>query len=305
MAGRVLTKEDFEGGDSKDKKDTSDAVRIVPGDTKFDQDGNIIEEPEGKETPPEEKIGDEESQPKPSNKKEDFKPKHKTWEETESARVILERDFTTKSMENAELRKKLATYEKPPEKKEPIIDDQIEEINNSALTELKSFQWEYGVDGKPTKESIEKYDKFYFKVDGKRQRQIARLEYDERDKKRSAENEVSNKLYKKSTEAGLKTDDELQLVGFEYSKTDSSLGIDERISEAVKNAQAMVGRFREGYKKNAELDKKEKDNLKVLGRGSSRSGKETGGEKETKPSTMSQDLANIHEQRRLKTEDLR
>jgi hypothetical protein len=297
MAGKILTAEDFDkSGDPT--KDTSS--QIIPADQKIDQDGNVIvEEPEKKEIPIEEEGG-KEPLPKPS----DFKPKHKSWEETESARVESERKMHEATTEAANLRKRLEPFERPVEiHKEPTIDDQITEIAESAIRDINAIPIEYDTDGKAKPESLTKRDRDAAIVWAKANRKISRLEIQETNREADSHKNVVSKLYKGATDGGLKSDDELEMVGSAFDRTDPKLDLDTRIANAVESTKTRVSRLREGFVKGQELDKKEKDELKVLGRGSSRKGgKEE--EKEVKPSTMSQQLADMNESRRLKKDDL-
>jgi hypothetical protein len=298
MAGKILTAEDFDKSGDQTKDTSQDNI---PADQKFDEAGKaIVEEPEKKEAPVEDKAkGDLEPQPKPS----DFKPKHKTWEETEKARLELERGFTEKSMKLSDSERELEKYRKPPEKPAPTIDDQITEIAESAIKEINAIPIEYDTEGKPKPESLTKRDRDAAVVWAKANRKISRLEIQETNRESESHKNVVSKLYKGATDGGLKSDDEMEMVGMLFDRTDPKLDLDTRVSQAVENTKIRISHFREGFVKGQELDKKEKDELKVLGRGSSRKGgKEEG--KETKPSTMSQQLADMNESRRLKKDDL-
>jgi len=287
MAGKVLTEDDFNKGGDPTKEDTSS--QSIPADQKFDQDGKaIVEEPEKVETPKEEEAKVE-PLPKPSD---EFKPKHKTWEETEKARVELERGFHDKSMRASELEKKVAQYEKPVEKPVPTEDERIAEITDEALAKINALP----------ADSLTR-DRDAAIVWGKAQRKISRLEIDETNKQFQSEREIVTKTYEKAQREGIKTDAELRILGFEYSKTDAFLGSDERINQAVESTKGILAQIREGFVRDQERDKKEKDDLKVLGRGSTR--KETKEEKEGKPVTMSQQLAELNEKRRMTKDDLR
>jgi len=303
MAGKIVTKEDLEGGDPN-KEDTSPETtpsdKSILSGQKFDQNGKEIVEGEPEiETPVEEKGG-EEPLPKPL---EEFSPKHKTWEETESARATLERDFHTKSGENAELRRRLVAYEKPPEKK-VADEDEIANITDVALREMDNLRYEYGSDGKPTPESIRKIDREKAILWNRGQEKIADLVYEKRSRKATSEHDVITKTYNRAQKEGLKSDAELRVLGAEYSRTDSSLSIDERIEAAVEATKGIVSSLREGLVKDQKKDKEEKDALRVLGRGSNR-GKETIDIKPKKSSTMADDLAELNKKRTMTKDDLR
>lgn len=300
MAKKVLTKEDFE--EDKGKEDTSSDD--IPADQKFDEEGNPIEEGPEKEAEPSEKKEkkDDKESPKPSeDDKDGSKFKHKTWEETEKARQTLEKDFHTKSTENAELKRKLAQYEKPPEKPK-TIDDRVAEITDDTLKQIKMLPLEYDSTGKPTQESATKRDRDAAILWNKMAREISRLEIDEREDRRETEQKIVKKTYKRATDEGIKTDAELRILGHEFSKTDPNLSTDERINGAIESTKEILSQIRDGFVEKQEKDKKEKDDLRVLGRHSSRQkGKE---DKETKPTSMSQQLAELNESRRMKKEDL-
>lgn len=286
MAGKILTDDDFNKGGDPTKEDTSS--QSIPADQKFDQDGKaIVEEPEKKETPIEEaKV---EPLPKPSD---EFKPKHKSWEETEKARIELERGFTEKSMKLSERDKELEKFKKPPEKPVPTEDERIAEIMDEALKNINAIPGD-----SPTR------DRDAAIVWGKAQRKISRLEIDESNRQVSSEREIVTKTYERAQKEGIKTDAELRILGFEFSKADSSLGSDDRINSAIESTKSILSQIRDGFVKDQERDKKEKDDLKVLGRGSTRKDKST--DKETKPTTMSQQLAELNEKRRMTKDDLR
>ena len=303
MAGKIVTKEDLEG-ENPNRKDTSSEAtpsdKSILSDQKFDQNGKEIvgEEPET-EIPGKEEDG-KEPLPKLS---EDFKPKHKTWEETESARTTLERDFHTKSGENAELKRRLAALEKPPEKK-VADEDEIARITDETLKEMDNLRYEYGSDGKPTSESIRKVDREKAIIWNRGQEKIADSVYEKRSRKATSEHDTTTKLYNLAQKEGLKSDAELRVLGAEYSRTDSSLSVDERTVSAVEATKGIISSLREGLVKDQKKDKEEKDALRVLGRGSNR-GQETVDTKPKKPSTMADDLAELNKKRTMTKDDLR
>ncbi len=280
MAGKVLTEEDFKGG-SEPEKDTSQSI---PADQKIEVKGK--EEPI-KEPEPSEKVK-EEPQPEPS---EDKKFKHKTWEETEKARQELERGFTDKSMKLAEAEKKIAHYEKPPEKPAVTIDDKINEMTDQVLDKIRLIPADSQT---RDRDAGRMWSRLHADIDD--------LKYEERQKRSDIERKIVTKTYEKATKEGIKTDAELRILGYEFSKTDSGLSTDDRIAQAIDNTKGVLSQIREGLVEKQEKDKKEKDDLKVLGRGSSRTVKSE--EEEKTPTTMSQQLAELNEQRRLKKDDL-
>lgn len=295
MAGKVLTEEDFSKGGDPTKEDTSS--QAIPADQKMDQDGKVIvEEPEKVETPAKVDEGGKEPLPKPSD--EVPKYKHKTWEETEKARIELEKEYTKKSMRLSEVEKKLVQFEKPIEKPTPTIDDYITGIADEALKDIGAL---------PTDSQTRDRDAAI--IWAKAQRKISRMEIDETNKVKDAERNASSKLFELAKKEGFNMDDqdELEELGYQYNKQPSHLSAEEKISKTVESAKERLTRIRGSFvnklEKDRERDKKEKDDLKVLGRGSSR--KEGKEEKETKPTTMSQQLAELNEQRRIKKDDLR
>lgn len=288
MAGKILTEEDFNKGGDPTKEDTSS--QMFAADQRIDQDGKpIVEEPEKVLTPEKEEKPGEEPLPKPSD---EFKPKHKTWEETEKARLELERGFTEKSMKLSEREKELEKFKKPPEKAVPTEDDRIAEITDDALSKIGALAADSST-----------RDRDAAIIWGKAQRKISRLEIDEANKTAYTEREIVTKTYNAAQKEGIKTDAELRILGFEFSKTDTSLSPDDRIEKAIESTKGILSQIRDGFVRNQERDKKEKDDLKVLGRGSTRTDtKET---KETKSTTMSSQLAELNEKRRMTKEDLR
>ena len=287
MAGKVLTEEDFGKGGDPTKEDTSS--QTIPADQKFDQDRKeIVEEPKIDEVPKDEEAKVE-PLPKPLD---EFKPKHKTWEETEKARLELERGFTEKSMRLSERDKELEKFKKPPEKPIPTEDERIAEITDEALKNINALPSD-----SPTR------DRDAAIVWGKAQRKISRLEIDESNRQFTSEREIVTKTYERAQKEGIKTDAELRILGFEFSKTDLSFGADERINQAIESTKGILSQIRDGFVRDQERDKKEKDDLKVLGRGSTRKDETKG--KETKLTTMSQQLAELNEKRRMTKDDLR
>jgi len=296
MAGKVLTEEDFTKSGDPTKDTPPDTI---PADQKFDQDGKpVVEEPKKEEPAPKETKGDEEPLPKPS----DFKPKHKTWEETEKARVELEKNWTRDRMALSDRDRELAQYKKPAEKPAPTIDDHIAEITDEALTQINVLPLEYDSEGKVVPASASKRDRDAAIIWGKAQRKISRLEIDESNKRSQAEHDTVSKTYERATKEGLKTDAELRILGHEFSRTDPNMDLDTRIDRAIESTKGILSQVREGFIERQEKDKHEKDDLKVMGRGSSRPTKKE--EKEDKPTTMSEQLTNMNESRRLKKDDL-
>lgn len=281
---KVLKEEDFEEG--KKPEDTSEP-EPTPGE--------VIEGKEGEE--PEKKVepskGDEESLPKPSDEK---KYKHKTWEETEKARQELERGFTEKSMKLSATERELAELKRP---KESIvtIDDRIKEMTKGTLSKIKSL---------PADSASRDEDAGYLWA--KLQSDISDIKMEERERKHDTERDVIKRTYDRATKEGIKTDAELRILGYEFSKTDPSMSVDERISTAVNSTKETLSQIREGLVVKPDLeklekDKKDKEDLKVLGRGSSR--REKSEEEKEGSETMSQALSKLNEQRRMKKEDLR
>ena len=298
MAGKILTDDDFNKGGDPTKEDTSS--QSIPADQKFDQDGKaIVEEPEKKEIPVEEKV---EVEPLPKLS-EEFKPKHKTWEETERAREEAERKMHEATTKASTYEKELAQYKKVPEKAIPTEDERIAEITDEALAKINALSLEYDSEGKVIAASGAKRDRDAAIIWGKAQRKISRLEIDESNRQVQFEREIVSKTYERAQKEGIKTDAELRILGFEFSKTDGNLSTDDRINQSIENTKGILSQIRDGFVKSQERDKKEKDDLKVLGRGSTRI--ETKETKETKPTTMSQQLAELNEKRRMTKEDLR
>jgi len=64
-----------------------------------------------------------------------------------------------------------------------------------------------------------------------------------------------------------------------------------------------LSRLRDGLVEKQKKDDKDKEDLKVLGRGSSR--REKSEEEKKEPTSMSQQLAELNEKRRIKKDDLR
>ena len=301
MAGKIVTKEDLEDGGFKDTfSEATPSDKSIPSDQKFDQNGKEMADEEPSEDASIEEKDGKESLSKPLD---EFKPKHKSWEETESARATLEREFHTKSGENAELKRRLAALEKPPEKK-VADEDEISKITDETLKEMDNLRYEYGSDGKPTPESIRKVDRDKAIIWNRGQEKIADLVYEKRSRKATSEHDVITKTYNRAQKEGLKSDAELRILGAEYSRTDSSLGVDERIEAAIEATKGIVSSLREGLVKDQKKDKEEKDNLRVLGRGSNR-GKETTDTTPKKPSTMADDLAELNKKRTMTKDDLR
>jgi len=309
MAGKVLTDEDFKGGGEDPNPDTSDKGKeipkdeLIPADQKFDQDGKkIVEEPGEKETPTDKGKGDEPS-PKPSDEKA-FKPKHKSWEETESARVEAERKMHEATTRASTYERELAEFRKPPPAKTPTIDDRISEISDAAYDEIARIPVERDAEGNFRQESLIKRDKEAARIWAKANRKISRLEIDEDRKKTQTEHDVVSKTLDRATKEGIKTDAELRILGYEYNRTDPNLDVDSRITRAIESTKGILGQVREGFIEKQAQDLKEKDELKVLGRGGNRPGKGKEESKETKSSTMSQQLTEMNESRRLKKDDL-
>ncbi len=294
MAGKVLTEEDFNKGGDPTKEDTS--PQTLTADQKVDQDGKIIvEEPKKDEVIAKEDKGGKEPLPKPSD---DFKPKHKTWDETEKARIELEREFTKKSMRLSEIERILEEHEKPLKSQISTIEDPIAGIADEALKDIGAL---------PADSQTRDRDAAI--IWAKAQRKISRLEIDETNKAAEAERTASAGLYKLAKKEGfnMEDQDELEELGYQYNKQPSHLSVEERINKTVESAKERLTRIRGNFatklEKDRERDKKEKDDLKVLGRGSSRKDKPE--DKETKPTTMSQQLAELNEKRRVGKDDLR
>jgi len=276
---KVLTEEDFKEG-----SDAEDTSKPIPADQKIEVKGK--EEPEVKPEPSEK--GKEESLPEPS---EESKFKHKTWEETEKARQELERGFTEKSMRLAEAERKIAHYEKPPEKPVVTIEDKINEMTDQVLDKIRLIPTD---SPNRDRDAGRMWTKLHADVDD--------IKYEERQNRSDTERKIVTKTYERATKEGITTDAELRILGYEFSKTDSGLLTDDRIAQAIDNTKGVLSQIREGLVEKQEKDKKEKDDLKVLGRGSSR--REKSEEEDKRPTTMSQQLAELNEKRKLKKDDL-
>ncbi len=300
MAGKVLKKEDFEEGGDKGKDTSSDSIST---EQKFDQDGNVVEEePKGdKDLPLEKKEGDEEPLPKPLD--DDKKYKYKSLDDYDKAYKEAERKMHEATTKASTLERELTSLKKPSEFKIPSIDDRIAEMTDETIRQINALSIEYDSEGKPTVTSVAKRDRDAAIIWAKNARAISRLEIDASRKEVEGERSIVNKTYRKAQEEGLKTDAELRILGYEFSRTDPNLSVDDRINDAIKSTKEMLGQVREGLVQAQEKDKKEKDALKVLGRGSSRtSEKETKGSE--KPTTMSEQLVKVKESRRVTKDQL-
>ncbi len=280
---KVLKEEDFEEG--KKPEDTS-PDKGIPADQKFDGDGKPIKEEPVKEPEPSEK-GKEESLPEPSENK--FK--YKSQEEAELAEKAAEKKMHEATTEASELKRKVAHYEKLPEKPAVTIDDKINEMTDQVLDKIRLIPAD-----SPTRDrdAGRMWTKLHADVDD--------LKYEHRRSTEETERKTIKKIYDQATKEGLKTDEELDYFSYRYSKTDPSFSIDERTSQAVEATKTGLGKLREGLVEKQEKDKREKDDLKVLGRGSSRTVKSE--DKDKGPTTMSQQLAQLNEQRKLKKDDI-
>jgi len=286
MAGKTLTEEDFNKSGDPTKEDTS--TQTITADQKFDQDGKVVtEEPKVDETP--EETGDRvEPPPKPSEEK---KFKYASMDEYDKAYKEAERKMHEATTKASTLEKKLYQYEKPVEKPR-TMDDQIREMTRKTLKEISVIPAD-----SPNRD--EEAGFLWAKLQG----DITDMKYEERARHTDTERQIVTKTYERAQKEGIKSDAELRILGYEFSKTDPSLGTEDRIEKAVENTKEILSEIRDGFVKGQERDKKEKDDLKVLGRGSSRRDmKET---KEVRPTTMSQQLAELHEKRRTTREDLR
>lgn len=279
MAGKVLTQEDFVEGETK-KEDTS-----VPPEPEEKVEVKAVEEPEHKEEPSKDEG---EPQPKPSDEK---KYKYASMDDYDKAYKEAERKMHEKTTRAAELERKLAQYEKPIEK--PVtIDDRIKDMTKDTLSKIRLLPPD-----DPDRENQAGY--LWAKLQG----DITDIKYDERTRSADREKDMVKKTYDYATREGIKTDAELRILGYEFSKTDSGIPVEDRISIAVTNTKEVLGQIRSGFVEKQEKEKKEKEDLKVLGRGSSR--QEKSETKKPENESMSQALSKLNEQRRMKKEDLR
>ena len=275
---KVLTKEDFAEGD-KPEEDTSSTPaqdEIVIGKEK--------EEPEKKVEPSED---EKEPQPKPSEEK---KYKYASMDDFDKAYKEAERKMHEATTKAAELERKVSQYEKPREAV-VTIDDRIKEMTKDTLTKIRVLPTD-----SPTREEDAGY------LWAKLQSDISDVKYEERHKKEESERTVAKKLFGKATTEGLKSDDELEMVGFEFSRIDPGIPTEDRISQAVEITKGRLSRLRDGLVEKQKKDEKDKEDLKVLGRGSSR--REKSEEEDKGPTSMSQQLAELNEKRRIKKDDL-
>ena len=286
--GKVLTEEDFKEGDStKDTSKAPDAKDTIPADEVIEVKGKEKKEPE-KEVEPSE--GKEESLPKPSDK-EPPKYKYASMEEYDKGYKEAEKKMHEATTENARLKRELDDFKKP---KEPIntLDDQIKELRKETMQKIRQLPAD-----SPTRD--DDAADLWMSLN----RKITKLEIEEERKKESTERDVIKRTYDRAVGEGLKTDAELRILGSEFTKTDPNLPIDSRIENAITSTKGIIGQLREGFVEKQKQDTKEKDDLKVLGRGSSR--REKSDEKEDKrPDSMSQALVETNERRRLKKDDL-
>jgi len=277
---KVLTEEDFQEGEHK-SEDTSK----TPEPQKEVIEGKEQPEPEAKEEPSKDR---EEPQPKPS---EDKKYKYASMDEFDKAYKEAERKMHEATTEKAQLSRELEQYRKP--KESPVtIDDRIKEMTKDTLTKIRVLPSD-----SPTREEDAGY------LWAKLQSDISDVKYEERHKKEESERSVAKKLFGKASTEGLKSDDELDMVGFEFSRIDPGIPTEDRISQAVEITKGRLSRLRDGLVEKQKKDEKDKEDLKVLGRGSSR--REKSEEVKEEGETMSQALTKLNEQRKMKKEDLR
>jgi len=297
MAGKVLTEEDFKGGTGNEPEETP-----TPTPTPEPKEEKV--EPKEEPTPDVTEGGDE-SLPKPSDKTY----KYANMEEFDKAYKEAERKMHGATSELADTKRKLAQYEKPPEAKIPTEDERIATLADEAMSAISALPLEYDFEGKPTAASISKRDRDSAIIWAKTQRKISRLEIEGASREAESQKSAVSRLYSHAKTEGINVEDEDEMaeLAFQWDRASANQPTEDRVSQAVDSAKGRLTRLREGYVKKMEdaknKDKKEKDDLKVLGRGSTRKDK-TGGDDE-KPMTMSQQLASLNESRRLKTEDLR
>lgn len=283
--GKVLTEEDFEKG--KEPEDTSKgpADRSIPADEKIEIKGK--EEPI-KEPEPSEK---EKEEPLLEPSEDEKKYKYASMDDYDKAYKEAERKMHEATTEKARLVREVEELRKPKDQPK-TLQDRIDEMTDQTLDKIRILSTE-----SPTR------DRDAARLWAKNQSDIDDLKYEERQRKQDTERITVKRIYDYANKEGLKTDEELDYFAYRYSKTDSSLSIEERTYQAIEATKSGLGKLREGLVKDVEKDKQDKDNLKVLGRGSSRTGKSSE-EKLDKPLTMSEQIAQMQEKRRLKKDDL-
>lgn len=274
---KVLTKEDFEEADKT--KDTS---------------AKETEEKVESKAEPEKKIESSENEEESLSKSSDQKTyKYASMDEYDKAYKEAEKKMHEATTEKAELRRKLDYFERPAIEKPVTIDDRVKEIRKDTMQKIKMLPSD-----SPTRDD----DAADFW--GDYTRKVARIEYEENQRKADTERTMTSRIYETATKEGMKTNAELKILGNEFSKTDPSLALDDRIQRAIEGTRSVISELRDGFVQKQELDKRDKDDLKVLGRGSSRREKSEGKDKETL-GTLSDDLAKLNESRKLRNEDLR
>jgi hypothetical protein len=95
------------------------------------------------------------------------------------------------------------------------------------------------------------------------------------------------------------------MVGLEYSRTDPTLPPDDRIDEAVTRVRDRVSRLRDGFVRNQDKNKKDKEDLRTLPGGSRKTPETKDTKKDTKPSTLDNQMAELNEKRRLTKDEWR
>jgi len=287
MAGRVLTEEDFKEG--KDKEDTS---KTPKPDEKVEPKPDEVIEFKGKEKEePEEKVEPSEDKEEPQPKDDGKKYKYASMDEFDKAYKEAEKKMHEATTEKSKLERELAQFKKPPEKPAVTLEEKIREVTKQTVSRIKTMP-----EDTPNRDDEIAY------LWAKNASEIEDLKYEHRRTKEESERNTIKKIYDQATKEGLKTDEELDYFSYRYSKTDPSLSIEDRTSQAIEATKMGLGKLREGVVKDVEKDKKDKEDLKVLGRGSSRTVKSEKGEE--KPMSMSQQLAELNEKRKLKKEDI-
>lgn len=273
MVVKVLTEEDFKEGEPE--KETSS------------------EEPEKQEAAPEKEEPSKKEEPeKEEPPKEEKKYKYASMDEYDKAYKEAERKMHEATTRSKELERKISQYERPVVDKPLTLDDRIRDLTKETINKIRLLPADA-----PTREEDAGF------LWAKLQSEITDLKYEERYKVQEKERDVVKRTYDYATKEGIKSDAELRLLGTEFSKTDPTLPTEERISMAVNNTKDLLSQLREGLIERQRQDKQEKEDLKVLGRGSSRTEKSSPRKEE--PETMAQALSKLNEQRRMKKDDLR
>lgn len=241
------------GSSSEEPKDTGATARDTSSDATAGEEPQIgmFATPEGERSEGPEDVAAEQ---KPPSQAKEFRPQHKTWEETEKARLQAVREMTRAKQEAARYRRILETMKQTG----PDAQTQVRSIAKWAVQEINKIP-----DDDPEKEI--KAGEIWLQAQ-MRAHQIMTAQERQRE---LSNRELLDYTVKLATDLGMKTEADMEAFWVVAPLAPKDLPLEEAIQWTVDQVKMFKERVLKDSQEAQKAEAEKKKNLQVMGRGAS------------------------------------